>query len=90
MQVTTHYAPGLVKRSTMRSLPKQYKSELLSLGEIEEVARLDDLIRAIKRKWPPGYYVAMREKDINNARASHRTSKVREYPNGPKVLQPLN
>ncbi len=53
------------------ALPRKYSSELLSLGEIEEIARLDDLVRAIKRKWPPVYYVAMRERDISNAKASH-------------------
>ncbi len=51
--------------------PRKYSSELLSLDEIEEVARLDDLIGAIRRKWPPGFYVALRDKDINNAKISH-------------------
>ncbi len=38
---------------------------------MKEVARLDDLVGAIKRKWPPGYYVALRDRDISNAKASH-------------------
>jgi hypothetical protein len=29
--------------------PKKYKAELLSLDEIEEVARLSDLVGAIRR-----------------------------------------
>ncbi len=51
--------------------PKKYSSEHLSLDEIAEVARSDDLVGQILRKWPPGFYVALRNKDINNARISH-------------------
>jgi hypothetical protein len=51
-------------------VPKRYSSEHLSLDELAEVARLDELVGQIRRKWPPGFYVALRDKDINNARVS--------------------
>ena len=49
--------------------PQRYQQELLSLEEIEEVRRLDELVRKIRTKWPPGYYVSMRNQDITRARA---------------------
>jgi hypothetical protein len=51
--------------------PQRYQQDLLSLEEIEEMKRLDELVRKIKTKWPPGYYVSMRNQDIAKARASH-------------------
>jgi hypothetical protein len=50
--------------------PKRYSSEHLSLDELAEVARLDELVVQIRRKWSPGYYVALRDKDITNAKIS--------------------
>ena len=50
--------------------PKRYSSEHLSLDELAEVARLDELVGQIRRKWPPGFYVAMRDKDISNTKLS--------------------
>ena len=50
--------------------PKRYASEQLSLDETAEVERLDTLVGQIRRRWPPGFYVALRDKDINNARIS--------------------
>ncbi len=68
--------------------PKRYSSEFLFLDEIEEVARLDGLVGAIRRKWPPGYYVVLRNKDISNEK--HLTRKgMGYYPSGRKDLQPL-
>jgi hypothetical protein len=32
---------------------------------------LDELVRKIKTKWPPGYYVSTRNQDIARARATH-------------------
>ena len=51
--------------------PRSYRQELLSLEEIEEVRRLDELVRKIRTKWPPGYYVAMRNQDITKVKAIH-------------------
>ena len=52
--------------------PQKYQQELLSLEEIEEVKRLDELVRKIKTKWPPGYYVSMRTQDITKAKIIHK------------------
>jgi hypothetical protein len=58
--------------------PKRYSSEHLSPDELAEVARLDELVGQIRRKWSPGFYVALRDKDINNTRISQ--SQGREVP----------
>ncbi len=50
--------------------PKKYSSEHLPLDELAEVARLDEFVGQIRRKWPPGFYVALRDKDITNAKLS--------------------
>ena len=58
--------------------PKRYASEQLSLDEIAEVERLDTLVGQIRRRWPPGFYVALRDKQISNA--SVQRSKGLEVP----------
>ena len=32
---------------------------------------MDELVRKIKTRWPPGYFVSMRNQDIAKARATH-------------------
>ena len=49
--------------------PKKYSSEHLSLDEIAEVERLDTLVGQIRRRWPPGFYVALRDKEISNVKS---------------------
>ena len=41
--------------------------DLLSLDEIAEVERLADVVRAIRDGNPPGFYSAMRDKEIKGA-----------------------
>jgi hypothetical protein len=67
-QLSTLYTWG--GETLIDVVPKRYSSEHLSLDELAEVARLDELVGQIRRKWPPGFYVALRDKDINNARIS--------------------
>jgi hypothetical protein len=43
---------------------KRYRMERLSLDEIAEVERLADLVRTIRDGNPPGFYSAMRDKEI--------------------------
>jgi hypothetical protein len=43
---------------------KRYHVERLSLDEIAEVERLAELINLIKAGNPPGYYSAMKEKEV--------------------------
>jgi hypothetical protein len=49
---------------------RRYHADRLSLGEIEEVARLTELVELIKKGKPPKYYAAMRDKDIMRARSN--------------------
>jgi hypothetical protein len=44
------------------------------LGEIEEVARLTELVDLIKRGKPPKYYTSMRDQDIMRARSNRSQS----------------
>ena len=67
-QLSTLYTWG--GETLINVVPKKYSSEHLTLDEIAEVARLDELVGQIRKKWPPGFYVALRDKDINNARIS--------------------
>jgi hypothetical protein len=46
---------------------KRYRMERLSLDEIAEVERLADLVRTIQDGNPPGFYSAMRDKEIKGA-----------------------
>jgi hypothetical protein len=46
---------------------KRYRIERLSLDEIAEVERLADLVRTIREGNPPGFYSAMRDKEIKGA-----------------------
>jgi hypothetical protein len=43
---------------------KRYNVERLSLDEIAEVQRLAELIDSVKAGNPPGYYLAMKEKEV--------------------------
>jgi hypothetical protein len=43
---------------------KRYHVERLSLDEIDEVERLAELINLVKAGNPPGYYTAMKEKEV--------------------------
>ncbi len=44
------------------------------MEEIEEVARLTELVDLIKRGKPPKYYASMRDKDIMRARSTRAQS----------------
>jgi hypothetical protein len=46
---------------------KRYRIERLSLDEIVEVERLADLVRTIRDSNPPGFYSAMRDKEVKGA-----------------------
>jgi hypothetical protein len=46
---------------------RRYRMERLSLDELAEVERLAELVRSIRDGNPPGYYSAMREKEVKGA-----------------------
>ncbi len=53
---------------------RRYHADRLSLGEIEEVQRLTELVDHIKRGKPPKYYASMRDQDIMRARSTRAQS----------------
>ncbi len=53
---------------------RRYHADRLSLEEIEEVARLTELVKLIKKGKPPKYYASMRDKDIMRARSNRAQS----------------
>ena len=53
---------------------RRYHVDRLSLGEIEEVSRLTELVDLIRRGKPPKYYTSMRDKDIMRARSTRAQS----------------
>jgi hypothetical protein len=60
---------------------KRYRVERLSLDEITEVERLAELINSIKAGNPPGYYSAMKEKEVEAVNLLYTTMKKEEGRN---------
>ncbi len=53
---------------------RRYVADRLSLEEIDEVARLTELVELIKKGKPPKYYATMRDRDIMWARSNRAQS----------------